>query len=242
MHEIEVRANQKSLVSPQVFALDARGEVVAAAASAKNVEEAAVLVWRRGGGAAQQLEGHKLTVTELRFAPGHEARLLLSVSRDRSWRLWRREAENFGLWRESPRSGGHGRVIWAAAWAPSGRHFFTASRDKTILAWSAQEEDTTQPQGTSFVAEDAVTALDAAPQLLPRGDVLLGAGLESGALLLLAWGHDGFRELLRANPSQSSRVTKLRFRPGVPQERPQVASSGEDHLVLLHNFDLTDLT
>lgn len=224
----------------EVFALDATEDLVAAAASARTAEEAAVLVWRREGGAAQRLEGHKLTVTALRFAPGPQPDpLLLSVSRDRSWRLWRREDGAFRLLRAAPKAG-HARVIWAAAWGPRGDRFFTASRDKTVAAWSAVDEEP-GPLGRSFAAGDAVTALDAAPRELPSGETLLAAGMESGALVLLAWGPGGFREVLRPAESHPGRVTRLRFRPGPHEDRVQVASAGEDSLVLLHSCRVTDL-
>jgi elongator complex protein 2 len=93
----------------------------------------------------QPLEGHLLTVTRIAFSP--DDRLVLSVSRDRSWRLYEIQEEEgeYHIALHSPlcnskRVGyslvaadkSHGRIIWDCAWASEGDVFATASRDKTV--------------------------------------------------------------------------------------------------------------
>lgn len=56
---------------------------------ASKVEHAAVLLWSTATWRQlQTLPCHTLTVTQMAFSP--DARLLLAVSRDRTWSLWRR--------------------------------------------------------------------------------------------------------------------------------------------------------
>lgn len=93
----------------------------------------------------QPLLGHILTVTRIAFSP--DDKMVLSVSRDRSWRLFQIQdgigkefsrlarviAENY-LTGYTPVAAdkNHGRIIWDCAWATEGDVFATASRDKTV--------------------------------------------------------------------------------------------------------------
>ena len=90
----------------------------------------------------QPLEGHALTVTRIAFSPDDQ--LVLTVSRDRTWRLFHRvesgelfhrcEAQGFTCPGYEPvaMDKSHARIIWDCAWAPDGSVFATASRDKTV--------------------------------------------------------------------------------------------------------------
>lgn len=122
--------------------------LIATACKATTVEHAVVRVyetesWQPFG---QPLEGHSLTVTRIAFSP--DDRFVLSVSRDRTWRLFE-NTENSGkspvnrLYPESSHPIGegyvpvaadksHSRIIWDCAWAHEGDVFATASRDKTV--------------------------------------------------------------------------------------------------------------
>lgn len=56
---------------------------------ASKAEHAAVLLWSAATWRQlQTLPSHTLTVTQMAFSP--DARLLLAVSRDRTWSLWKR--------------------------------------------------------------------------------------------------------------------------------------------------------
>ncbi|KAG6820095.1 hypothetical protein H0H93_005407 [Arthromyces matolae] len=76
----------------------------------------------------QPLAGHSLTVTRVAFSP--DEKFVLSVSRDRSWRLFKAQEGVGFLPIASDKS--HGRIIWDCAWAGEGDVFATASRDKTV--------------------------------------------------------------------------------------------------------------
>lgn len=57
---------------------------------ASKAEHAAILLWSTSTWKQlQALPCHSLTVTQMAFSP--DSRLLLAVSRDRTWSLWRRE-------------------------------------------------------------------------------------------------------------------------------------------------------
>ncbi|KAG6918947.1 hypothetical protein DXG01_010602 [Tephrocybe rancida] len=93
------------------------------------------------------LTGHSLTVTRISFSPNEK--YVLSVSRDRSWRLSQASQESGGIigllvlsrsvadvvplgFIPVAADKSHGRIIWDCAWASEGDVFATASRDKTV--------------------------------------------------------------------------------------------------------------
>ena len=97
----------------------------------------------------EPLQGHILTVTRISFSP--DDRLILTVSRDRTWRLFEAQSENgkytiicycYCLQYFTTHGSGyipiaaekaHARIIWDCGWAIEGDVFATASRDKTVL-------------------------------------------------------------------------------------------------------------
>jgi elongator complex protein 2 len=118
---------------------------LATACKATTAEHAVVRVYNTENYqlVGQPLEGHSLTVTRIAFSP--DDKFVLSVSRDRSWRLFEfRSSGGKGLLICMIRSltisdfvpiaadKSHGRIIWDCAWAADGNVFATASRDKTV--------------------------------------------------------------------------------------------------------------
>lgn len=102
------------------------------------------------------LAGHSLSVTRIRFSPC--GAWVLTVSRDRSWRLFQvgrrtrgEDGSDEGEWEFRAFAGGvdedeegeakpskplpHTRIVWDGAWADDARTFATASRDKTVKVW-----------------------------------------------------------------------------------------------------------
>lgn len=77
-------------------------------------------------------------MTQLAF--NYNDSLLVSVSRDRGWTLWKLVKGVNGDFQDEPRfvllqkfEKAHTRIIWDVSWAPEGSNVFvTGSRDKTV--------------------------------------------------------------------------------------------------------------
>ena len=152
----------------------------------------------------QQLPGHTLTVTQLRFSP--EGLFLLSVSRDRSFAIYARSCQSLSWTPEGKepqlgdegtpvfvalgsRAKAHERIIWSAAWAPGGDMFATGSRDKALKVWLFDTSAPAVPAKPAAVVaglQAAVTAVTFAPRRSAVGGCVLAVGLENGDVELLS--------------------------------------------------------
>lgn len=138
------------------------GDLLASASRATKPEHAVIRLWRTHSVNGSFLKHpkalytlpitHALTVTALRFS--HDDGMLLSVSRDRTWALYRR-VEGGGGGGGVGGGGGdddnggsdsvnnnwelikmhakpHARIIWDCSWTSNDKFFATASRDKSV--------------------------------------------------------------------------------------------------------------
>ncbi|KAG8907055.1 hypothetical protein FRB99_005432 [Tulasnella sp. 403] len=158
--------------------------LVATACKATTAEHAMIRLydtatWRAVG---SPLAGHALTVTRIAFSP--DDRFILSSSRDRTWRLFERQAD--GTYVPLAAEKGHARIIWDCAWSSDGRIFATAGRDKLVKIWKSQDESNKVWKAISTIkVDDAATAIDfAAPD--DDGRQRLAVGLENGTLLIFS--------------------------------------------------------
>lgn len=134
------------------LAVSSDRRLAATACKASSPEHAVVRVYdtTRWQPLGVPLAGHTLTVTAIAFSPDDAH--VLTVSRDRSWRLFaRREGEGARFCLTCVESvlmrcvvsfmpvaadKSHARIIWDCAWAHENDVFATASRDKTVgAAW-----------------------------------------------------------------------------------------------------------
>lgn len=161
------------------------GDLVASACRAQSSMTAAIWLWdteewRELG----QLHAHSLTVTQLAFCP-HD-RYLLSVSRDRSFAIFKRRTLGGGgaPFELLTKLNGHSRIIWSGCWSPCGRMFATGSRDQTVKIWmlaTEEEPASVKAVGTLPRFQNSVTALAWAPS---HESNLLAVGQEDGAIEL----------------------------------------------------------
>jgi len=163
---------------------------------------------------------------------------LLSVSRDRSFSLYKRSAPgtlDFALVHHNEKA--HTRIIWACAFTPDNLFFATCSRDKTVKIWSL---DKAAKLVSSLDFEDNVTAIDIAPKLLDDGRYIAVVGLENGSLIALTGGGASSNWSVHSRVpkplSHTAAVQRTVFRPDHPW---QFASAGADHHVRINSLSLS---
>ncbi|KAF8505493.1 WD40 repeat-like protein [Russula emetica] len=179
----------------------------------------------------QPLEGHTLTVTRIAFSPDDQ--FVLTVSRDRSWRLFRREES-------APYIGyvpmavdkSHARIIWDGAWAADGKVFATASRDKTVKIWQPLDGNLTKWTAVADLKlSEAATAVAFAPPEA-SDERMLAVGLETGNILLFTSSDVVKWEMsleIKAGLAHIDHIHQLAWRPGRQiTEHRHIASCAED--------------
>ncbi|OXB57010.1 hypothetical protein ASZ78_015596 [Callipepla squamata] len=179
--------------------------VIASACKASKKEHAAIILWSTSSWKKiQRLPFHNLTVTQLAFSPNDE--LLLAVSRDRNWSLWRKEDSSesgpvFSCCAYTDKNTAvHSRIIWSCDWTPDSKYFVTGSRDKKVIIWGqcdlpATTEgsvlDSIKPCSTVLDAGDSVTAVSISRLLTPDGRYVVAVGLENGKINFYTWKQSG---------------------------------------------------
>ncbi|XP_027031416.2 elongator complex protein 2 isoform X2 [Tachysurus fulvidraco] len=227
------------------LASDAARTVVASACKASKAEHAAILVWSVfTWKQLQALPCHSLTVTQMAFSP--DSRLLLAVSRDRTWSLWRRDdcgpdasEPSFSLYTHTSKdSSVHTRIIWSCDWSLDNKYFVTSSRDKKVIMWGHRgsgdpvgtDDSAVVPCSSVLDVGDSATAVAICPFLLSDQSYLVAVGLESGQIVLYKWrpmddlssGSDWSRcaesDVSACSQSHTLVVKRLRWRPRVCQQ------------------------
>uniref|UniRef100_A0AAQ5ZLL4 Elongator complex protein 2 n=1 Tax=Amphiprion ocellaris TaxID=80972 RepID=A0AAQ5ZLL4_AMPOC len=227
---------------------DSTRTVVASACKASKAEHAAVLLWSTTTWRQlQSLPCHTLTVTQMAFSP--DAQLLLAVSRDRTWSLWRRnpttsEKPRFSLYARTGKDTAiHSRIIWSCDWSPDSKYFVTSSRDKKVIVWGpcilensgdSVPPPEIKPCSSILDVGDSATAVAFCPVLCSDNSYLLSVGLECGRILLYRWspgqepagGHD-WSSCGETDASQSHAlaVKRLRWRPRAGRSEIEEESS-----------------
>ncbi|EJF62930.1 WD40 repeat-like protein [Dichomitus squalens LYAD-421 SS1] len=208
-------------------------QYIATACKATTAEHAVVRVydtrtWQLFG---QPLAGHSLTVTQIAFSP--DDKLVLSVSRDRTWRLFEKSEGLADGYVPVAADKSHSRIIWDCAWAPDGDTFVTASRDKTVKVWKRPDESGQKWEAASTIqAGAAATAVAFAPESSQSKSMKLAIGLESGEILIYTSTRDTPTQWTKAltigtRLAHIDHIHRLAWRPG-KRETHQLASCGED--------------
>lgn len=218
------------------------GDLIATACKATTPDHAVVRVyeaktWQPIG---PVLEGHALTVTRIRWSP--DDRFVLTVSRDRSWRLFgpRTADNNYPPCASAAKA--HTRIVWDCAWSDDGHFFVTVARDKTARIWSADDSGMAWSEAGTIKLDDAGTAVDL---LSARADgrIFMAVGLENGHVSIYSGerGVPGKWTLLTKLDSSIASVDQiyqLAWRPGGERdgqagERSQLALCSEDRTLRL---------
>ncbi|XP_056335527.1 elongator complex protein 2 [Danio aesculapii] len=184
------------------LASDCARTVVASACKASKAEHASILLWSTASWKQlQSLSCHSLTITQMAFSPNGQ--LLLAVSRDRTWSLWRRGNPDsdtevkFSLYANTSKDTSvHTRIIWSCDWSADNKYFVTSSRDKKVIIWGhagsgvavGEGEDACVTSCSSVLdVGDSATAVSVCPFLCSDRSYLLAVGLENGQVLLYKW-------------------------------------------------------
>ncbi|KAK0206472.1 WD40-repeat-containing domain protein [Desarmillaria ectypa] len=213
--------------------------LVATACKSTSPEHSVVRVWdtETWQPFGEPLAGHSLTVTRIAFSPDDQ--FLLSVSRDRTWRLFRK-SDLTQSYSAAAADKSHSRIIWDCAWAHEGDVFVTASRDKTVKIWQPGTDGNWKAIVNIKVAE-AATAVDFST-IDKQNRRYLAIGLETGEILVYSntipttdWRH---QLTINAGMAHVNRVHRLSWRPSlIEAARKEIASCSEDgtlKIVIVH--------
>jgi len=155
-------------------------KLIATACKASTAEHAVVRVYEtdRWQPVGQPLQGHSLTVTRIAFSP--DDRYILTVSRDRSWRLFETQSDSGFAPVAADKT--HSRIIWDCAWAQEGDVFATASRDKTVRIWCSEGDGRKWTSAAILKTPEAATAVAFTPRENTKR--LLAVGTETGEITI----------------------------------------------------------
>lgn len=167
--------------------------IVASVNKAAKPEHATIRLWdtKTWKEYPKTLSGHTLTITSLAFSNDDE--YLISVSRDRSWSLYKRTGnpeEPYKFVTHNTKA--HARIIWDCSWTPDNKYFATASRDKTLKIWKIGEEEPVNKWIVSTLKlKESITAVQFLNIDAPY--YVLAIGLESGKISILKCGKDDLK-------------------------------------------------
>ena len=162
--------------------------LVATACKAQSAKHAVVRITDaiKGTHYGNPLEGHTLTITRIQFSPDDQ--LILSVSRDRTWRLFEKK-EGDDEYMAVAANKSHGRIIWDCSFSDCGNAFVTASRDKTARVWC--RSGTSNEDNSSWDAVSVLKFEHAATAVSLSGNHL-AVGLENGVVEVFEKSETGF--------------------------------------------------
>lgn len=196
--------------------------------------------------ASLPLAFHTLTITRVRFS--FDDKLLLSVSRDRTWSVWARTDE---LKLEQLTWGkGHSRIIWDCSWIETDEneeyYFATASRDKTVKIWRSTTVDGKIIEFKEILSiptlSNPATSLDIIR--VDKNEYRMAVGLDTGDLItyvLELVPSDASVHMvpetdviINKQISPAARVNRVSWTNGT--KGLQLAVASEDHSVRIYSF------
>lgn len=213
--------------------------VLATACKASSLEHAVIRLYDtdKFRPLGKPLSGHSLTVTRIAFSP--DDRYVLSVSRDRSWRLFESQ-EGGGYTHVAADLKSHGRIIWDCAWSHEGDVFATASRDKTVRIWKKADGGTRQWTCVATIKTNSgATAVDFTSRGGLDGRRKLAVGLETGEISIYSNGEDSSEwHLITTKSVHVDQVHRLTWRPSSGGISTELGSCSEDGTLRVLNCTL----
>lgn len=208
---------------------------MATASRASSAEHAVVRIVSSStwGLVGSPLAGHTLTVTRIAFSP--DDKLVLTVSRDRGWRLFVRGEDGYAA--HAAEAKAHARMVLDAAWSRSGKVFVTGSRDKSIKIWSQGEEGGGAWTASAVIKlTEGVTAV-ALTTAQGQGDIL-AVGTETGCIEFFLLSHPAVEPTrlfgVPSADSHASAVNRLAWHPTLLR----LSSASEDRSVRVYDITL----
>ncbi|XP_076053980.1 elongator complex protein 2 [Oratosquilla oratoria] len=230
------------------------GSLLASSARAAQAVHANVILWdSKTWRQIDSLSSHQLTVTQLAFSPDDQ--YLLSVSRDRTWTIYKKKSRvptsessldfTYAKMQNSDKKTGvHTRIIWSCAWFPNSKYFITASRDKQLVVWKLEGDERWVKEAVT-TENDAVTAVSVAKvSEAPMEDAyLIATGLESGIINLKSYRPSNTSEpwgtTQQVNPCHRKTVRRLCFHYCEVEDQQSglhLASCSNDHAVHIYRI------
>jgi elongator complex protein 2 len=216
-------------------AVDPKQKIIASACKASNSEHATIILWQEqmcndqlSYRQANVLTAHDLTIVQLKFS--NDGNYLLSVSRDRSLKLFHRSDKDGGvvdfklIKSINTKNPYHTRIIWSCDWSHDDKYFVTTSRDKRACIWSVDSSVNTtnftpiKQKSDKFYLEldDSITACSFGPNLINNNCYLSAFGVERGGIHLFNWNPttQSFNKLTTIDTKYSHHLTvkRLSFR------------------------------
>lgn len=189
---------------------------------------------------SQPLSFHTLTITRLRFS--HDDKLLLSVSRDRSWSVWKRIGATELT--QVASSKGHTRIIWDGCWLQPTEttkdyyYFATASRDKSVKIWRASSSNLSEWACVLTILESSpVTAIDIILLDESTRTYALAVGLDTGDLIIHKIQVNTEVTEVEKKPIEDKITPTARVnRVAWTEKSTRLAVSSEDHSVRVYSL------
>ncbi|XP_071540160.1 elongator complex protein 2 [Panulirus ornatus] len=228
------------------MAASSDGTILASSCRAANNIDAQIILWDTATWhKLDVLFKHRLTVTQMAFSP--DDKYLLSVSRDRTWTVFKRETVENGAgftYRESDFSSKkdtmHSRVIWSCAWLPDSHHFVTASRDKTVALWGLK--DNCWVRKAILNESNEVTSVAVTRNVNKNSEnFLLATGLVNGDIHIRQFNSNEAvfsEEILQIFHKHQDTVRHLQFKPALEEfnDYTTLASCADDKRVHLYEI------
>ncbi|PWN35711.1 WD40 repeat-like protein [Meira miltonrushii] len=221
--------------------VDVESGLVASSCKASHAEHAGIRLHdsRQGWRERQVLMGHSLNVTRVRFSPNGQK--LVSVSRDRSWRLFARKQAEEGkestdevFEQVAEGQEAHSRIIYDVAWCGNDE-FATASRDGNVKLWDAGVKEIRKDALpiTTLSFKEPITAISAIDEKV------LAVGSENGHVWLYQRaGQSDWAAILKIPNLHADALNELAWQPIHDGKRAILASAGQDRAVRLTEFQL----